>query len=112
MVEDITLFVVRICFHFLSKAFAQRKDKERMIDGQLKSKNMSFIIKMHHFTFWYLFVNKWIAMSEYEVMKDILQDFNNLHMHKICVRSCAFQAQIRFSLHPVQAHCVLINTRI
>lgn len=51
-------------------------------------------------------------MSEYEVMKDILQDFNNLHMHKICVRSRAFQAQIRFSLHPVQAHCVLINTRI
>lgn len=77
MVEDITLFIVRICFHFLSKAFAQRKDKERTINGQLKSKNMSFIIKMHHFTFWYLVVNKWIAMSEYEVMKDILQDFNN-----------------------------------
>lgn len=46
---------------------------------------MSFFIKMHQFTFCYLVVNKWIAMSEYEVMKDISQDFNKLHMHKICV---------------------------
>lgn len=68
-------------FSFLEQSFCPKK----ALEGQLKSKNMSFFIKMHQFTFCYLVVNKWIAMSEYEVMKDILQDFNNLHMHKICV---------------------------